>query len=245
MPLSLHSFALAFVITAAFGSACGSPSSLCDTANGNIVLSARVDDSDTNTRIELAFFEAEGSAIPRPFCADDSVTINGQKAELIRRPSGNTVFALNLDQPETSYTIIVNHDGTPSELIAAPEAPVLSLTTPTEGSEQSRAETLGITWEPALGEPNKVTVIVGDHVGGNTCLSGLFSADTSDSGTFEVPASSLEVANGIATKTLCEAFVEVIRLDEVAFTLERGTAFHPDSRLVAATGRALSFTSAP
>ncbi len=237
--------ALAIVITAALGSACDNASTLCSTVNSDIVLKARVDDSDTSTRIELAFSEAESSAIPRPFCADDSVTINGQEAALIRRPSGNTIFALNLDEPAETYTIIVNHDGTPTELIAKPEAPVLSLTAPSADSELSRAEPLSVAWEPALGEPEEVTVIVGDKVGGSTCLADLFSADTVDSGAFEVPASSLSVAAGIATKTLCKAFVEVIRLDEVPFTLSRGAAFHPDSRLVAATGRALSFTSAP
>ena len=247
MNLRFHNLAFAFALvsTAVFSSACDSASTLCNTANSDIVLSARVDDSDTNTRIELAFSEAEGSAIPRAFCTDDSVTINGQEAALIRRPSGNTVFALNLDEPAATYTIVVDHDGTPSELVAEPKAPVLSLTTPAADSEQSRAEALQITWEPALGEPEIVRVIVGDHIGGNTCLSGLFTADTSDIGSFEVPASSLQVDDSIASKTLCEAFVEVIRLGEVPFTLNRGAAFHPDSRLVAATARTLSFTSAP
>ena len=90
-----------------------------------------------------------------------------------------------------------------------------------------------------------VRVIVGDQIGGNTCLSDLFTADTSDLGSFELPASSLKVDDSVTTKTLCEAFVEVIRLDEVPFTLNRGAAFHSDSRLIAATARTLSFTSAP
>ncbi|HGG57917.1 MAG TPA: hypothetical protein ENK31_09000, partial [Nannocystis exedens] len=86
MNLRFHNpaFALALVCTAVFSSACDSASTLCNTANGDIVLSARVDDSDTNTRIELTFSEAEGSAIPRAFCTDDTVTINGQEAALIR-----------------------------------------------------------------------------------------------------------------------------------------------------------------
>ena len=227
------------------GLSCDSPSSLCSAVNGDVILLARVDDTDTNTRIELAFTEAEGSGISRSFCVNDTVTVNGDVATQVRRPSGNTVFALNLEAPAATYSIVVTHDDEPTELLVSPEAPSLSLSQPEAGSVLSRSEPMTVAWEPALGEAGEVTVIAGDTIGGTACLAGLFTRDTPDTGTFEVPAGSLAAGPGFPDSISCEAFVEVIRLDEVPFELRSGSAFHPDSRMIAASERSLEFESVP
>ncbi len=227
------------------GTSCDSASTLCSSVNGDVILLARVDDNDTNIRLELAFSAAEGSGISRSFCSDDTVTVNGEDAAIVRRPSGNTVFALNLEETAEEYRIVVTHDGTPTELLAAPEAPTLSLTKPSTGSEQSRGGPLAVAWEPALGEGAEVTVIAGDTVGGAACLADLFVRDTPDTGSFDVPAEALVVGAGFPDSISCEAFVEVIRLDEVPFELRSGAAFHPDSRMIAASERSIEFESVP
>ncbi len=227
------------------GTSCDSASTLCTSVNGDVILLARVDDNDTNIRLELAFTAAEGSGISRSFCSDDTVTVNGEEATIVRRPSGNTVFALNLDEPAEAYRIVVTHDGAPTELVAAPQAPTLSLSAPSTGSEQSRAEALTVAWEPALGEPAEVTVIAGDTIGGAICIAELFTRDIPDTGTFEVPAGALAVGAGLPESITCDAFVEVLRVDEVPFDLRSGTAFHPDSRMIAASERSIEFESVP
>jgi len=238
--------ALALVV-ATLGSGCDSISSLCNTPNEAIIVSARVDNNDINTRLEIAFNdEDDDSGISRSFCADDTVEVNGQETTKIRRPSGNIVFAMNLDEPASSYAITITHDGTPTELMATPVAPALSLTAPETGGEWSRGLALPIAWEPALGADEEVTVIVGDIIGGNPCLRSLFSAVSPDTGSYELAADSLTVKDGkFPGKTSCEGFIEVIRLDQVAFEQTRGAPFHADSRMVAATERSVEFTSAP
>jgi len=227
------------------GLSCDSASTLCSSVNGDVLLLARVDDTDTNTRIELAFTDAEGSGISRGFCLNDTVTVNGAEATKVRRPSGNTVFALNLEAPAETYSIIVTHDDVPTELLAAPEAPTLSLSQPAKGVELSRAAPFTVAWEPALGEAGEVTVIAGDTIGASACLAELFIRDIADTGTFDVPAGSLAAGAGLSDSISCEAFVEIIRLDEVPFELRSGTAFHPDSRMIAASERSIEFESVP
>jgi len=227
------------------GLSCDSPSSLCSSVNGDVILLARVDDTETNTRIELAFTDADGSGISRSFCANDTVTVNGEVATKVRRPSGNTVFALNLAAPAATYAIVVTHDDVQTELLAAPEMQSLSLSKPAAGSELSRKDPFTVAWEPALGEAAEVTVIAGDRVGASACLAELFTRDIADTGTFDVPAGSLAVGSGLPDSITCEAFVEIIRLDEVSFELRSGTAFHPDSRMIAASERSIEFQSVP
>ena len=235
------------LLLAILAAGCDSASSLCGAANETVIIRARVDNNDTNTRIELAFTgAADDSGISRGFCADDTVEVNGQAATKLRRPSGNTVFALNLEEPAEAYAIVITHDGVATELVAEPSAPSLTLTAPTIDNDLSRSASNLIAWEPALGEPEEVRVIVGDVIGGNPCLGELFSADTVDVGSFELAADALVVAAGkFPEKTTCRSFVEVIRLDEVPFEVRSGEAFHPDSRMVAASERSREFNSTP
>lgn len=222
------------------------PASLCGAANEGIQVVARVDDHDTSTRIELAFMEVDGGGISRGFCSDDVVTINGREAERIRRPSGNTVFNLNLSEPVDRYTIAVENDGKTTELVAEVDATALAVTGPASGVRRSRAAPLSISWEGALGESAEITVIIQDAIGGSTCLEPLYRAVVADVGAYEVPAESLTVASGVfAAKAECDAFIELLRVDEVAFEVRSGAGFHADSRLLFATERALDFVSAP
>ncbi|MEZ4379956.1 MAG: hypothetical protein R3A79_01320 [Nannocystaceae bacterium] len=229
------------------GSACevDDPASLCRVAHDQIVVMARVDDSDTSTRIELAFTRAD-SEISRGFCNDDGVTINGRAAEKIRRPSGNTVFNLNLTEPVERYAIAIENDGETTEIVAEVDPTGLAVLGPAPGSSWSRAAAINVSWEAALGEAAELTVIIQDAIGGTTCLEPLYRAVVADVGSYQVPAGSLTVASGVfAAKAECAAFIELLRVDEASFTVARGEAFHPDSRLLAATERAVDFVSTP
>ncbi|MCA9659389.1 MAG: hypothetical protein KC486_13670 [Myxococcales bacterium] len=233
---------------AGLAAACDSdnPASLCGAANEGIQVVARVDDHDTSTRIELAFMEVDGGGISRGFCSDDVVTINGREAEKIRRPSGNTVFNLNLAEPVDRYTIAVENDGKTTELVADVEATALAVTGPAPGSGWSRAGPLKISWEAALGESSELTVIIQDAIGGSTCLEPLYRAVVADVGAYEVPAETLTVASGVfAAKAECDAFIELLRVDEVAFDVRSGAGFHADSHLLFATERGIDFVSKP
>ena len=67
-----------------------------------------------------------------------------------------------------------------------------------------------------------------------------------DVGAYEVPAETLTVASGVfAAKAECDAFIELLRVDEVAFDVRSGAGFHADSHLLFATERGIDFVSKP
>lgn len=218
---------------------------LCADPNAEIVLTARVDDTGTNVRVELAF-AAVGSSISRGFCVDDTVEVNGQVAAAVRKPSGNTVFALNLAEPATTYTIAVTREEERHEVQVTADAPPLTINAPANGASISRASPLSVAWSPFLGEPAAVVVIVQDEIGGGSCLDPLYRAEVADVGAHSVPAGALSVASGLLEdKASCAAFVEVYREEVLPLVSRAGEPFHADSRLIAATERTIDFTSTP
>lgn len=235
----------ALALALALGCTVDTPSTLCDTPNGSIVMIARVDDNGTNVHLELAF-HAEGEDVSRPFCVDDQVRVNGRAAAALRKPNGHTVFALNLGRPASAYTVQVVRDGDTHEFQAAPVAPDFDIVAPAHRSEHSRAAPLEIAWTPALGDPATVTLLIGDTVDGVTCLAELYRESLVDDGGHQLPAATLAVGGGqIEGKSACEGFVELIRVDAVPLETLVGDPLHEDSRMIAATERAVIITSIP
>ena len=206
---------------------------------------ARVDDNGANVHLELAF-HAEGEDVSRPFCVDDEVRVNGRAAAALRKPNGHTVFALNLGQPASAYTVEVIRDGEGHRFQASPVAPDFEIVAPVHRSEHPRSAPLEIAWTPALGDPATLTLLIGDTVDGVTCLAELYRESLVDDGGHQLATATLAVGDGqIESKSACEGFVELIRVDAVAVETLAGDPFHEDSRLIAATERAVIFTSIP
>ncbi|MBK8261626.1 MAG: hypothetical protein IPK80_09830 [Nannocystis sp.] len=240
-----RALALALLFTSGLACELDDPATLCGVDNADVILAARIDDSDTNVRVELAFRRADGGGVARPFCADDEVLVNSRRAEAIRKPNGHTVFAQNIGRASAEYRIELRRRGEVHRVLATIPLIPLEVTAPLAGAQLSRAQPLDVAWREAAPD-QQVTVLVIDQIDGQTCFAAAYEAIVADSGAHQVPASALTSTDAqFDHKVSCEALVEVIRLRESALEPLDGEPLHPDSRFVAATERLIPFTAVP
>ena len=238
-PLALAALALALACEV------DSPATLCKTPLDEVVLAGRLDDSDTTVRVELAFRAAEGGA-SRRFCVDDEVRINGRRAAAIRKPSGDTVFALNLARAVSEYEIALIRDGERHAWIARVDDLPLEILTPDPGAALSRAQPFPVTWQGVAPEGRTLTVMVRDRIDGEACLAAPYTAEVPDLGAAEIPAGVLTSTSALFDhKVSCDAFLELFRRQESDLAVAAGDPLHPESRLIAATERQVDLILVP
>jgi len=222
------------------------PATLCRTPLAQVALDGRVDDTDTNVRVELAFRDVERSAVARSFCVDDEIRVNNRKATAIRRPSGDTVFALDLSRAAAEYTIQLVRASDTHTWKATFEVVPLEVIEPIQGASISRADPIAVAWVDPTDADRSISILVRDEIDGEDCFAAPYEAEVPDVGAAEVPAGVLTSTSQLFDHTVtCDAFLELLREQESALEVAAGEALHPESVVVAATARQVDFTSVP
>lgn len=244
MPRALHlASALALVLLAC---EVDEPATLCRTPLAQVALDGRVDDTDTNVRVVLAFRDVERSAVARAFCVDDEIRVNNRKTTAIRRPSGDTVFALDLSRAAAEYTIQLVRAGDTHTWKATFEVIPLEVVEPTQGVSIPRTNAIAVAWVDATAADRSISILVRDEIDGDECFADPYEAKVPDVGAAEIPAGVLTSTSELFDHTItCDAFLELLREQESALEVAAGDALHPESVVVAATTRKVDFVSSP